>query len=615
MKILKIVVVSFILITVFVFIGLVVFVKTFDVNKYRSQIVAQISKTLGRSVEIGKISLRYSLSDGFNVALYQFEISDDPHFSQDNLFSVDEVTLNVNILKLITKHEIVVVNVLVKNPNMHFVRDNAGKVNVQALASSVSSQKVEDGEQKSVSAQDASKAAELSFFSARHIRIQNATILYEDKSTQPVLAAAVDKLDLDIENFSFDKIFNYSMACSFLSSKKNIQLKGKAQLNLKENQVRIDDLKLQTSLSDLDLAQLIKMVPAIGPVGLSSIKAEAEIVLHQMVAGSKGILVLSAGGSVTKGELRTSQLSVPVENINMNFDVTESDIILRKLTCNLSGGNVSVDARMNDFLAERRLTIHSNMDNISLGAILTKYALPVNIQGKAAGSLTAAVNVKNFSSLVETLTADGSFDVKDGKLVNVNIIKLVLGKLSFLPNLSESVEKNLSEKVKARLIKEETLIQKAEMSFKLKNAVAIVRVDVGAEDFIFSGNGDVDLRQNMNFRSFAELGKELSSSIIESVPDLKALLGEQGQIHIPFKPYQGKLADFRLYPDIGDLGQKVIKEKGKDELEKAIFKALKIKDIQQSPSSTGDPGTATEGDPSAQPEKVIIENILNNIFK
>ena len=64
MKILKIILFSFVVLIFLAVIGLFVFLKTFDVQKFKPQIVKSASDALGRQVDFSGIALKVSLRDG-----------------------------------------------------------------------------------------------------------------------------------------------------------------------------------------------------------------------------------------------------------------------------------------------------------------------------------------------------------------------------------------------------------------------------------------------------------------------------------------------------------------------------------------------------------------------
>ena len=64
MKVLKNILVGFLVLIVLLVGGVVVFLKTFDMNKYVPQITQQVVQTIGRDLKIGHAALALSWRQG-----------------------------------------------------------------------------------------------------------------------------------------------------------------------------------------------------------------------------------------------------------------------------------------------------------------------------------------------------------------------------------------------------------------------------------------------------------------------------------------------------------------------------------------------------------------------
>ncbi len=98
MKILKIILVSFLILLVLVVIAAVTFIKTFDANRFKPQILAQARSALGRDVDIEKLDLGISLSHGADLRIKGMRIGDDPAFQKADFFTVKNVSLAIDAL-------------------------------------------------------------------------------------------------------------------------------------------------------------------------------------------------------------------------------------------------------------------------------------------------------------------------------------------------------------------------------------------------------------------------------------------------------------------------------------------------------------------------------------
>jgi uncharacterized protein involved in outer membrane biogenesis len=87
-KILKIAGIVIASVSVLAILGGVIFVKTFDVNKFKPQIVSQAKSALGREFDFDKARLDISFSRGVSLELSGLSIGEDPAFAKGEFLTV-----------------------------------------------------------------------------------------------------------------------------------------------------------------------------------------------------------------------------------------------------------------------------------------------------------------------------------------------------------------------------------------------------------------------------------------------------------------------------------------------------------------------------------------------
>ena len=108
MKKFKIIFIIFLSVVVILLLGLFIFLKTFDINRFKGQITQQISKFINREVSIKSISFEPSIKQGVTIYISELVINDHPSFSLDPMFTVDSAYFNIDALSLILKRQIFV---------------------------------------------------------------------------------------------------------------------------------------------------------------------------------------------------------------------------------------------------------------------------------------------------------------------------------------------------------------------------------------------------------------------------------------------------------------------------------------------------------------------------
>jgi len=211
-------------------------------------------------------------------------------------------------------------------------------------------------------------------------------------------------------------------------------------------------------------------------------------------------------------------------------------------------------------------------------------------------------------------------NVTEGKLTNINVLKVVLDKMSMIPDLVDKVEKNLPEKYKKKLQDKDTPIERVEIDATVKNGSLVVTdAQVTSDTFLLTGKGTIGFDQTVALDTSLAIPEDLSTSMVTSADNLKFLLDRKGQIMIPVK-VSGKVSSPRFFPDLEYLGKRIIATRGREELNKFLDKVLD-KDAEGGQAA---PAQDAQGQPAQQPaqpqqeeessEKELIDNILDSIF-
>ena len=186
----------------------------------------------------------------------------------------------------------------------------------------------------------------------------------------------------------------------------------------------------------------------------------------------------------------------------------------------------------------------------------------------------ADISIGSFISGKFTLTDIG---------IELNILKTVLDKLSFIPGLSGMVQGSLSSQVSQRLNSDTTKLDKAWGKFILKDQNIILE-DVYVESSLFEAelSGLVGFDSTIQLDVKIHLAADLSADLVKSVAPLEGLLDEQKRLLIPGK-VSGKGAKIGFQPQIDYITKKILNSQSAGQigkqLEKVLEKNPKIKKI------------------------------------
>jgi len=197
-------------------VGTAIFVATFDVNKYRGTIQAELEKRLGRTVVLGDMGLSL-FPPRFRVQ--NLAIADDPSFSPDAPFiKAQELKISVQLLPLLHKQfEIDALNL--QRPGVNLIKNSAGVWNFASLGHPAETSTAQSGpparqtqpaNQPSPAQQPPQPPAE-SQFSLSKLTIEDGQIslLDQQQSKTPTL---YDHIDLTLTNFAPNEPFKVDAA-------------------------------------------------------------------------------------------------------------------------------------------------------------------------------------------------------------------------------------------------------------------------------------------------------------------------------------------------------------------------------------------------------------------
>lgn len=101
-----------------------------NVSRYRARIADAISRSLGRPVALGGISLRLLPQPGFDLA--NLVVGDDPAFSYEPILRADEVTASLSLSSL-WRGQLEIARLRLKYPSLNLVRNADGQWNLESL--------------------------------------------------------------------------------------------------------------------------------------------------------------------------------------------------------------------------------------------------------------------------------------------------------------------------------------------------------------------------------------------------------------------------------------------------------------------------------------------------
>lgn len=282
-----------ILLTCFILLGLVVlalviFVATFDADRYRPLLVSKLQEAIGRPVSLERLSLGWQ--GGIALRLQGLAISDDAQGSAaEPLLQVESANALVRLLPLLRK-EVRVASVILSRPRVYVARDGQGRINLFGLAAAMSP--------AAVPSRPTSVGGTAVSFNIASLRIEDGTLHWADAMTRPPTELWLKRLDVAVAHIALGQPMEIDVKGALASELPNVHLSGRLTPpsptqsgSLEQGKLTIESLPLerilapvqpgepqlqgtltvavQGSATTLDLARLARAVSASGTLKLA----------------------------------------------------------------------------------------------------------------------------------------------------------------------------------------------------------------------------------------------------------------------------------------------------------------------------------------------------------
>jgi hypothetical protein len=619
MKILKVALISFSVLVLVLIAALVIFVKTFDINRVKPQIINQAGNVLNRKVDFEKAHLALSLRQGVSLRVSNLVITDDPAFAKGNFLTAKDISLSIDVLGYLFNKRISISSALIDGFRVTIIRQKDGSLNVQSMAQPAG------GKVKELKPGKASVLPALPMILISSFKASNGEVAYLDNMCGPPLELVVSDLIFSLSKISLVDQFPFTLECRVLSAKRNIRIEGKAQFNLSTNEVTLSELKGETDISQILLEKIPVSFPMTKGIALPlNLKGTARVDLEKMTAGPKGMTALAGDVWLDDALLQFKQMALPLEDVQLHAKVTQAKIILDTISASLGKGSIKGTGSLDDYLTKQEFNMALDASNIQLENLVTQDMLPVRVKGSVSGQMQLKGRGFTPQALSSLLTGKGNIALKKIVLEDINVFQRVIGKLSMIPGLAEKIESAVPERYKQTLAQKDTALSDIELPVIIEKGRLVIKDTVfSAEAFSLKSSAEVGFDGSYAMEGSFLIPGDLSAAMVTKVPELQYLLSEDKQISIPLKVL-GKAAGVNFSVDAGYIAQRLLTDQAKTQLQKVIDKAIGEKKPSAAPASNpqgSDDKNSESGqqDQETDAEQPSLEDlgssILGNILK
>lgn len=434
------------------------------------------------------------------------------------------------------------------------------------------------------------------------------------KEVAPGISFAASQINVAVKDFGFGTSFGFNIGLAYLHDTSNIQVKGLATVRREEQSIAFKDVAVETDLSTFAMAELKSSVVALKNASLpEKLQGMFKMTITDAVAGSKGLVSLTSQGSLSGGAAKLKELSVPIQGLDTTFRLTQKDFTMDTIKASLGKGQIVAQVGLSDYLTSQNFTLSAEIKEIDFSEILNQAQAPVKVEGLVFGKL----NAQGQGADTNSITGEGNFEVKQAKLKDLNVLKTVLDKISFLPNASSRIEASLPEKYKDKLNNKDTEINTITAPCKISNGVIVLDpISVEADEFVLSGKSQAGFDGKYALDGAFKIPAELSTAMVAGVPEMQYLFDEDKNISLPVhvSGQGGQVPAISVTQTAIDMGKNAIRNEGKKQLEKILNKALGTGEQPTSSDSQTQQPAGTSQDQTS-PAGEIIDNLFKKILK
>jgi len=556
-----------------IFIFTFFYIKTIDLTQFKSHIAKKISEASGAQVEINDLFVTMSLNQGFDIKVNGLDVNGN--YSDEWAYHLycQSIFLNIDIFNLVLQKSVNISHVSLKDPVIEFIHHKS--VYNHQVRKTYPNNGEEPLNHTSSEIKKSKNIYDNFFFSS--LKIENGLMSYIDNTREEQITIPMENINLIINNFSFEEQVPFKLSCSFLSDFDNIDINGFLHVDRIIPQLKLNDLMVESNFARLSIKKIKENIFLFNHLK-GDIGGEFLFKMKQLTLTNEGLTSLKSYGNLKDGKFETTNVSFPIENVDIDFEMTQSKLDIKKIFMYFASGKIIGHAAIDDLFDKKRLSLDMSLEDLKVEEIIKNQGSDLIFKGALSGHIEALIQDMDSQDFLNTLKAESSFVITEGKVENINILRLLLEKISIIPNLSERVFEKLPEKYKEKLNKDYTQLKQVTIDTKFENGYLYINnADFDADILGLFLSGKIDLNRIAVLKGDCFLSRDLSSSFVSSVDEFMYLVNvDTEQIHIPLKEYRGDIVKYKPFPDIEKIGKSIIKNKGKDELKKVIFDALNI---------------------------------------
>ena len=545
--------------------GAAIFVATFDIDRYRPELVKVLEKALGGPVDVGRLSLGWG-GGGITVHVGGISLFRSEKEKEKPAAYLERASVSVQLLPLLDKR-LEVASIVLKRPLLNIIRDADGKVRVDGI-----NPKPAEPEDK-----PSEKSAAAGSFLISQVKIEDAEIGYYDNTKAFPARIEIGDADLVIRNFSFSRTAEFQGAFALFSADQNIRFKGRVNLAGPSGPYTLEDFEIQSDLAWLDLEKMAASAPMLKDAGLRDpLKGKLSVGIGKLKVDAGVIEGLQADLKLQEGTLSHQSLPKPLEDVDLYAVLTKEDLRVTSFSAKFAEGTLSASGRIDKYLEESPETqIQFKADRVRLETLLPapKPGKP-QVHGRFSVSFDGNAQGGDWLSISKTLSGTGKAALEEGVVLDLNILRLVVQNLSKIPGVGDAVNSQLPPQYQQKIANPHTFIPPIEFPVNIQNGVLFLQdLRIPLDGYEIFGTGQFGLDGTIRCRVHLVIDQQLSAVLMQNAPQLQMIADPYGRLAIPVN-ITGNVQYLRVLPDMDYVISRVVAAKGQELLTQGLQKAM-----------------------------------------
>lgn len=586
------------------FLAGLIFVLTFDADRYRPYLESELEKALGSDVAIDRIALAWQ--GGIALEARGISVLNPKSSTQEKIVDIKSIKGVLELMPLLNR-QIQLASIIIEQPSAVLIRQADGSF--QGLEPKVESAEPSRGGDASSEPEKGLDSAAPFAFLIREVHVVNGRVQYRD----PAMAEALEIKDIDIklDKVALNTPMHVSGTAAFAHSSQNIKVQGDVRIQTDQQLTKLENFKASMDLSTIDIESVLQAFQK-DNASLPSLKAAGwvEINLDELVLGSESPQKISFRANVKQGSLSSPDFPAPLENMNAEILGDAESLELTSLAAEFADGQVAASGNIQDWLKKApSLAFRFTLRNAELKKMTpAPKANEPSMTGQLMFSFDGRANPPDWALLTQHTQGSIQLQIQDGMILNLNLLKEILNSISIIPGLVPRLMEKMPPEYEQKIQDKDTKLQPVQMAATVQNGfLSATDLELTAEEFTLLTSLSVRLTDLvLQGQAFLKVDPGLSEAMIRTVNELQYLAGPDRRIEFPVM-LRGTVTEPQFIPDIQFIGKKLAFAKTQE----LVSGWLQPK--RETAASTT-PSTQDQTDPTAQsapaPQRTNLFDIL-----